>query len=401
VFGGREYPVSGERPSKASAASEGRRGGGRTAKRSGRSGQLAAALLVFCVVSGFLGTVGYFAFQALRYPDRPGPQAGPRDVKVVIAKGMSLAEIARMLAEKQLIHHPEWFRFYANERGVAQKIRAGAYTLSAYMTPKQVLDVLLSGAREPEVPVTIPEGKNMLEVARLLEEAGICKASEAERLMRDPSYALSLGINGPTLEGYLYPDTYRFPPGVACTRVLPTLVKRSQRVLGELKAQNFENLRILNRQYHFGDREIVLMASLVEKETARGEERPRIAGVFLNRLHLPTFKPHRLETDPTIIYGCTVPAQRSAACQQFAGRIRRIHLDDVDNPYNTYTHEGLPPGPICNPGRAALAAVLKPDSTPYLYFVSRNDGTHQFSVTFEEHNAAVNKYQRQKPAGTP
>jgi UPF0755 protein len=167
---------------------------------------------------------------------------------------------------------------------------------------------------------------------------------------------------------------------------------------GAGQAQYFERLRILNRQYHFGDREIVVMASLVEKETARAEERPRIAGVFLNRLHLATFKPHRLETDPTIIYGCTVPAQRSAACQQFAGRIRRIHLDDVDNPYNTYTHEGLPPGPICNPGRAALAAVLNPDATPFLYFVSKNDGTHHFSVTFEEHNAAVNKYQRQKPA---
>lgn len=368
-----------------------------TPPRRSASGQRWAAVIVALVVGSFLAVVGYFTFAALRYPDRPGPAGGPSNLKVVIAKGMSLAEISRMLGERGLVYHPEWFRFYANERGVAQRIRAGAYTLSANMTPRQILDVLLSGAREPEVPVTIPEGKHMLDVARLLEESGICKASEAERLMRDSNYALSLGITGPTLEGYLYPDTYRFPPGVPCSRVLPVLVKRSQRVLGELKAQYFERLRILNRQYHFGDREIVVMASLVEKETARAEERPRIAGVFLNRLHLPTFKPHRLETDPTIIYGCTVPAQRSPACQQFTGRIRRIHLDDVDNPYNTYTHEGLPPGPICNPGRAALAAVLNPDATPFLYFVSKNDGSHQFSVTFEEHNAAVNKYQRQKP----
>jgi UPF0755 protein len=371
------------------------KGGGKTRRRGGH-GQLLAALIVFLIVGSFLGTVGYFTWQALRYPDRPGPASGPSGVKVVVVKGMSLAEIAHMLGDRGLVYHPEWFRFYANERGVAQKIRAGAYTLSASMTPRQILDVLLSGAREPEVPVTIPEGKHMLDVARLLEEAGVCKASEAERLMRDPSYALSLGVAGSSLEGYLYPDTYRFPPGVPCTRVLPVLVKRSQRVLGELKAQYFEGLRILNRQYHFGDREIIVMASLVEKETARSEERPRIAGVFLNRLHLATFKPHRLETDPTIIYGCTVPTQRSTACQQFTGRIRRIHLDDPDNPYNTYTHEGLPPGPICNPGRAALAAVLNPDSTPYLYFVSRNDGTHQFSVTFEEHQAAVNKYQRRQ-----
>jgi UPF0755 protein len=353
-----------------------------------------AALVVFLTVGGAASFVGYYVWQAYRYPDRPGPVSGPSEVRIVIVKGMSLSDISRLLAEKELIHHAEWFRFYASERGVASKVRAGAYSLSSRMSPRQILDVLLSGAREPEVPVTIPEGKHMLEVAHLLEEAGICRAAEAERLMRDPNYALSLGLSGGSLEGYLYPDTYRFPPGVPCSRVLPTLVKRSQKVLGELKSQYFEGLRILNRQYKFGDREIVLMASLVEKETARPEERPRIAGVFLNRLRLPTFKPHRLETDPTIVYGCTVPVEKSAACKQFQGRIRRIHLQDTDNAYNTYTHEGLPPGPICNPGRAALSAVLAPDVTPYLYFVSKNDGTHQFSVTFEEHQAAVNKYQR-------
>ena len=131
------------------------------------------------------------------------------------------------------------------------------------------------------------------------------------------------------------------------------------------------------------------MASLVEKETAQPAERPRIAGVFLNRLKLPTFVPHRLETDPTIVYGCTVPVKKSAACKKFEGRIRKMHLTDEDNPYNTYTHEGLPPGPISNPGRAALEAVLKPDATPYLYFVSKNDGTHYFSKTRAEHEAAV------------
>ncbi|MBL9040440.1 MAG: endolytic transglycosylase MltG [Myxococcales bacterium] len=356
--------------------------------------QRLAALVVFLTVGTAVGIGGHFVWQAFRYPDRPGPPSGPAEARIVIVKGMSLSEISRLLSDKDIIYHPEWFRFYASERGVASKIRAGAYSLSARMSPRQILDTLLSGAREPDVPVTIPEGKHMIEIAHLLEEAGICKAAEAERLMRDPNYALTLGLSGGSLEGYLYPDTYRFPPGVPCTRVLPALVKRTQRVLGELKSQYFEGLRVLNRQYKFGDREIIIMASLVEKETARPEERPRIAGVFLNRLRLPTFKPHRLETDPTIIYGCTVPVEKSEACKQFQGRIRRIHLQDPDNPYNTYTHEGLPPAPISNPGRAALAAVLAPDTTPYLYFVSKNDGTHQFSVTLEEHQAAVNKYQR-------
>lgn len=362
-----------------------------------------AAAVVGLTVGGFFLVLGWLVWQALRYPERPGPEGGPEEVKIIVGRGMNLSDIARLLGEKQVVSHPEWFRFYANERGAAQKIRAGAYTLSARMTPHKVLDTLLSGAREQEVPVTIPEGKNMLEVAQLLEEAGICKAAEAERLMRDSAFALTLGVTGGSLEGYLFPDTYRFPPGTNCAKVLPALVKRAQRVLGELKGQYFEGLRVLNKQYSFGDREIVVMASLVEKETARPEERPRIAGVFLNRLRLPNFKPHKLETDPTIIYGCTVPAEKSEACKKFEGRIRRIHLDDKDNPYNTYTHEGLPPGPISNPGRAALRAVLAPDSTPYLYFVSRNDGTHQFSATLEEHRAAVDKYQRrrEKPPATP
>ncbi|MCS6914042.1 MAG: endolytic transglycosylase MltG [Myxococcales bacterium] len=356
-----------------------------------------AALVVGLTFGAFFLVVGWLVWQAVRYPDRPGPPEGPTEAKVIVGKGMTLSEIARLLADKKIITHPEWFRFYANERGAAARVRAGAYTLSARMTPRQVLDTLLSGAREVEVPVTIPEGKHMLEVAALLEEAGICKASEAERLMRDPAYARSLGVPGGSLEGYLFPDTYKFPPGSSCTRVLPVLVRRFQRVLGELKSQHFEALRVLNRVYGFGDREIVILASIVEKETGQPEERPRIAGVFLNRLRLPSFKPHRLETDPTIIYGCTVPLEKSEACKKFEGRIRRIHLEDRDNPYNTYTHEGLPPGPIANPGRAALRAVFAPEQTPYLYFVSRNDGTHQFSATLQEHRAAVDRYQRRKP----
>ncbi|MGB1275340.1 MAG: endolytic transglycosylase MltG, partial [Nannocystaceae bacterium] len=117
-------------------------------------------------------------------------------------------------------------------------------------------------------------------------------------------------------------------------------------------------------------------------------------GVFFNRLRFASFKPKLLQTDPTIIYGCTVPATISEACKQFEGRIRRIHLRDPDNLYNTYTHEGLPPGPITNPGRAALEAVFAPKNSRFLYFVSRNDGTHQFSRNRKEHEAAVDKYIR-------
>ena len=369
-------------------------------KTSPSLGKRVAGILVLTVLGVLLLGIGYLAVRIWQYPNRPGPSGGPQtEIKVTITKNMSLMQVSHLLADKLIIQKPEWFRFYVNESGKASKIKVGTYSLSAQMTPRTIVQQLENGPLVQEKPVTIPEGKNMLEVAKILEQEGICPALDAEKWMRDVSFIQSLQLDvpdtAPTLEGYLFPDTYRFRAGSSSCKIpLQTMVKRMQSIFGKLRKDYYENLRVLNKQYHFSDRDVITMASIVEKETARVEERPRIAGVFLNRLRLPTFVPHKLETDPTIIYGCTVPIQKSKACEEFVGKIRRIHLNDQDNPYNTYTHVGLPPGPISNPGRAALVAVLKPDATPYLYFVSRNDGTHHFSVTLEEHQAAVNKYQR-------
>ena len=216
----------------------------------------------------------------------------------------------------------------------------------------------------------------------------------------DPAFAAELGLPGTTLEGYLFPDTYRLRPHTPPARALIPMVRRHRAVFAELKAAHAKTVAELKKTLGFDDPKIVTLASIVEKETGRSEERPRIAQVFINRLRMPTFVPKLLQTDPTIVYGCTVATPRSNACLKWDGRIRRIQLDDHDNPYNTYTHEGLPPGPISNPGRAALEAVMAPDHTPYLYFVAKNDGTHYFSKTVAEHNAAVVKYQRAgKPLG--
>lgn len=352
-----------------------------------------AALIVLTTLTILGIAVALFAWQALRYPDRAAK--GPtREAKLVIEKGTTLNEIARRLSQAGIIERPSWFRFYASERGLAQKIRAGQYQLSSTMTPRQVLEKLVEGVPVEEVAVTIPEGKNLVQIAELFDEAGITSKAELERAARDKDLAKALGVPGDTLEGYLFPDTYKFQRGTPATKVASAMVKRAQHVYAELKDKHKVGFAALQKTHKFGDREVVLMASLVEKETGQPEERPRIAGVFLNRLKLPTFVPHLLQTDPTIIYGCTIPSVKSDACRRFEGRIRRIHLEDKENPYNTYTHEGLPPGPISNPGRAALEAVLAPDATPYLYFVSKNDGTHYFSKTRAEHEAAVDKYQR-------
>jgi UPF0755 protein len=303
--------------------------------------------------------------------------------------------VTQILSEAGVIAHPTLFRFYANHWGSAGKIKAGRYTLSRKMTPRQMIGELVKGAKEEEVEVTIPEGKNLVDVGQLLAQAGVCPAAEVLAAARDPHFATELGLPGPTLEGYLFPDTYKLRPGTQARKALAAMTRRFAQTYADLRRSHAQGLAALEKSYGFTDREVVILASIVEKETGAREERPHIASVFLNRLRLPTFRPKLLQTDPTILYGCTALETKSEACSKFTGRIRRIHLEDRQNPYNTYTHEGLPPGPIANPGRASLEAVMQPDdNNEDLYFVARNDGTHQFSRTRAEHQAAVNKYQR-------
>jgi UPF0755 protein len=340
-----------------------------------------------------LAAIGWVARTAWRYGDRAtGGARGP--VEVEIPRGAGAGDVADRLAAAGLLDRPAVFRLYAGQRGVAGRFKAGRYVISAPATPRQILDVLVRGAADELVSVTIPEGKNMIEIAAIFEAAGVCPAAELLAQARDATFAAALGLPGTSLEGYLYPDTYRLRPRTAAARALIPLVRRHRQVFEELRTAHQKGVAALKKTLAFEDAQIVTLASIVEKETGQTTERPRIAQVFLNRLRLPTFAPKLLQTDPTIIYGCTVALPRSEACSRWDGRIRRIHLDDRANPYNTYTHEGLPPGPIANPGRAALEAVMAPDGTPYLYFVSKNDGTHFFSRTVAEHEAAVTRYQR-------
>jgi UPF0755 protein len=352
------------------------------------------ALIVFLSTSA-IGVIALIvvARGAWRYGDTPGGTASGK-IAIEIPNGASALDVASRLKDAGLIGNPTVFRLYAGQRGVAGRFKAGRYEIAAPAAPKQILDTLVKGAADELVSVVVPPGKNLLEVAEILAAAGVAGKAELVAKASDPAFAAELGLPGNTLEGYLYPDTYRLRPRSTPARALIPLVRRHRQVWGELRAAHAKAALELKKTLGFDDHQIVVLASIVEKETGRSEERPRIAQVFINRLVMPTFRPKLLQTDPTIIYGCTVGTARSAACQKWDGRIHRIHLDDRDNVYNTYTHEGLPPGPISNPGRAALEAVLAPDKTPFLYFVARNDGTHQFSRTVAEHNAAVVKFQR-------
>jgi UPF0755 protein len=335
------------------------------------------------------------------YPERPG--VGTSDpIALTIPAGASFPRVLELLQEHGVIAEDEAraFKLFVLHRGAAGKITAGKHEFRGDMTPTEILEELQRSQPSVERRVTIPEGLNSLQIAQRLAEAGLGQG-EAQLLAatRDPELLAELGIEADSAEGYLFPDTYKFSTEASAAQVIERMVKRHQQVYAEVRRAHSDGAKTLAEDFGWGDREILIMASLIEKETGQATERPRIASVFLNRLRFPSFEPKLLQTDPTIIYGCTVPERKSEACKQFEGRIRRIHLRDPDNPYNTYTHEGLPPGPISNPGRASLEAVLAPERTRYLYFVSRNDGTHKFSKTVREHEAAVDKYIRGNAKG--
>jgi UPF0755 protein len=363
-------------------------------RKSRRPQRLALLILALCLAMAVYALHSMWRTY-VEYPDRPG-LGDASSIVLTVPKGASFPVVLDLLVEHQVIPESEavLFRLFVLDEGAAGKVTAGRHEFRGDMTAREILAELQRRQPVIERRVTIPEGKHMIQVADLLAAAELGPREAFIAAMRDPALLERLGVPGPSLEGYLFPDTYKFAAGATPEQILERMVQRHQQVYTELRRKHRDGAAQLEQDLGWDDREIVIMASLIEKETGQAAERPRIASVFLNRLRFASFKPKLLQTDPTIIYGCTVPVQKSSACEQFEGRIRGIHLRDPDNPYNTYTHEGLPPGPIANPGRDALAAVLEPETTRYLYFVARNDGTHQFSKTREEHEAAVDKYIR-------
>jgi UPF0755 protein len=358
------------------------------------------ALYVFLsTVAAGVVLLALFVASIWSYPNRTsGGVKGP--VEIEIPRGVTAQGVAELLEQSRLISSPLFFRLYTAQRGAASRIRPGHYQVQAPATPKQLVDQLVRGVADKLIPVTIPEGKNFVEIAELLEAAGITRKSEFIAIATNGAFVRSLDLPGLSLEGYLFPDTYRLRPKMPAAEVAEHLVRRHKQVYAELAATYADGLEKLRRTLGFEDRHVVILASIVEKETGRAEERPRIAQLNINRLTFPNFNPKRLETDPTVIYGCAIAplvlGRTSEACRKFRGNnIQKIHLQDAENEYNTYMHEGLPPGPIANPGRASLAAVMKPDGSPYLYFVAESAGGVQaFSTTLAEHEANVVRFQR-------
>ncbi len=287
-----------------------------------------------------------------------------------IERGQGMGQVARALASKNLIRDPRAMILLARYRGDEGSLKVGEYEVSPSWSTTTILDRLISG-RVVTVEIVLPEGIRLVEIARHLGEAGLIAQEDFLAAAQSPALAESLGIPANNLEGYLYPETYRLPHKLSGDEIAKVFVRQFDRVWREL-APAF-------REQQLSRHDVVTLASIVEKETAAVEERPLIAAVFRNRLE----QGMRLETDPTVIYG--IP--------NFDGNIKKSHLQDRSNPYNTYRIRGLPPGPIASPGIDALRAVLQPAETEHLYFVSKNDGTHHFSTTYREHVNAVQKYQ--------
>ena len=290
----------------------------------------------------------------------------------------SAGAIGRKLETLGLVRHPLLFVALVRSRGVGGQLKAGEYALEGPLSLEGMVDMLARGDVVRH-DVTIPEGRTIAETAEIVGQAGV----DAEVFLaaaKDPAPIADLDPEAVDLEGYLFPDTYHVPLAEDPARALvDRMVQRFREVVKP------ELTRIDKKG--FTVREVVILASLVELETAAVEERPRIAGVFLNRLERRML----LQTDPTIIYALKLDGT-------WNGNIRKRHLE-MDSLYNTYRHPGLPPGPIGSPGREAILAVLDPLETRELYFVSRNDGTHHFSETLREHNRAVDRYQRRRRRG--
>jgi UPF0755 protein len=326
---------------------------------------IAAGLVVVLAVAGLV-----FAFQIDLFLDTP--VAVPEDgAAFEIRPGTSFAAVARELGEQGIVSHPAWLRGYARYKGMAGAIHAGEYMIMPSTTPRQLLeqftrgDVLLYS-------FTIVEGWNRWDLLKALHSHPQIDAGMTEEDW--PALLAELGAETTNPEGLFLPETYRFPKNTTDRALLTQAYGLMQKTLHEEWPQRAADAPV-DTPY-----ETLVLASIVEKETARADERARIAGVFARRLE----KRMRLQTDPTVIYGIG---------PSFNGNLTRRDLT-TDTPYNTYTRRGLPPTPIALPGRDAIRAALNPEPGTELYFVATGlaDGSHTFSTTKDEHDAAVAEY---------
>lgn len=358
--------------------------------------------LGLCVLAVFIAAAIWVCYEAHSFLTTP-PEEHGKDVFIDIQLGASLRQVANELYEKGLITSTRKFVWLARYRDLDKSLQAGRFLLNTGWVPDHVLETLRNGL--PALyRVTIPEGLTWWQTGRLLQEAGLARTEDFEAVIRDPEFLRHYGIPFPTAEGFLMPDTYllkkpesEMPPPAFLprneeeSRILEDWRKQARSVAGRLVDNFWRKTASLWPQPENADnapgrperadlKKWVTLASIVEKETGVADERGRVAGVYANRLARNML----LQADPTVIYGMG---------PTFSGRLRRAHLEDPANGYNTYYYAGLPPGPISSFGLAALKAAIHPEKHDFLFFVATGKGdTHTFSRNFEDHSRAVQKY---------
>ncbi len=295
-----------------------------------------------------------------------------KDTRIEIPKGSGLSSISQKLMESGVIANDTLFILYVMKEGWQDKLKAGEYKFEKGSTMAGVVRKIVNGDVELN-KVTIPEGLTAREIARLLDEKGVVTESEfLEEAQNETLVKKLLGPDVTSLEGYLFPETYSYSGSLKAGELIELMVERFKAVYEPLSEQR--------KGVNLTDNEILTLASIVEKETGASFERPLISAVFQNRIKIGM----KLDSDPTVIYGMG---------ENYKGNLSREDLKRYSD-YNTYIIKGLPPGPIANPGKESILAVLNPADVKYLYFVSKGDGTHHFSNSFREHQNAVNKYQK-------
>jgi UPF0755 protein len=333
--------------------------------------KLLLSLLVVVVLVA--GGAAAFVFYMVNRIQEPYKGFSEPERFVEIPSGTGTAEIRRRLVEAGVVSDDLAFRAALMWTGQSRALKAGEYRFERPMSVVEVVEKLARGDVYGH-PITFPEGLTIREMAEIVESHGFGKAEEFIKAAGDGSLVNDLDPAAKDLEGYLFPETYTLPRGTPVGTLVSLMVARFRDTYMALEAKR-------SGQVDLSTRQIVTLASLVEKETGKPDERPLVAAVYRNRLTMNM----AMQADPTVVYALVKAGT-------YDGNIRKRDLS-FDSPYNTYKYAGLPPGPIASPGRAALDAALAPADVEYLYFVSKNDGSHAFAETLAKHNANVQEYQ--------
>jgi UPF0755 protein len=322
------------------------------------------------------------------YPSSRGPGQG-HGVEIVVVHDPTPAGLASTLAGAGVISSPHLFALWVRATGGSGSVVVGKHLLADDASPRELMARLERRASAGTAHVTFPEGWNRFDMARRLQDKQIVLLRDFLDATTDPALLREIGVDGDSVEGFLFPATYDLPFDSDPRDIVRRMKREFDRRWDILSRSRGSSLNDVMTSAHLGIRDVVTLASMVEKEAVADDERPIIASVFLNRLRDPAFHPKHLECDPTAAYGCVVAPERAQTCADFVGKATAPIEHDPNNPYSTYTHEGLPPGPIANPGARSLEAAMAPATTHYFFFVARGEGRHAFSETYEAHLGAV------------